>query len=634
MSAPIIGIDLGTTNSCVATLEGGQAVVIPNSEGSRTTPSVVAFTKDGERLVGITAKRQAVTNPHRTILSVKREMGSDWTKKIDKEKYTPQEISAFILQKLKADAEDYLGQEVKQAVITCPAYFTDAQRKATRDAGRIAGLEVLRIINEPTAAALAYGVDKEEDQTILVFDLGGGTFDISILEIYLVDGQPQIEVKATSGDNRLGGDDFDEVVIEWIVAEFKKSTGIDLSGDVQAMSRLREAAEKAKIELSATGSTQINLPFITMRDGQPEHLDMNLSRSKFEELIGPLIERTIGPTRQAMKDAGLKKGNVDKVLLVGGSTRVPAVQIAIEKEVGKDPFKGINPDEAVAVGAALQAGIIVGDEGVTDVLLLDVTPLTLGIETLGGVTTTMIDRNTTIPSRRSEIFSTAGDNQPAVEVHVLQGERDFANDNTTLGRFHLLGIPPAPRGIPQIEVTFDIDANGIVNVSAKDLGTGTEQSIKIESQTSLSEDEINAKISEAESFAEDDKRRKARVDLRNQADSIVYQTRRMFEESGEKLTEEDKASAIEQLDALEALIMNDDTPIDFDDLDEAAIQAKIGELEQAMHAVSTKLYEAAAAEMAEQQAAEAGDAGDAGDVETGDGVVEADFEVVDGDDES
>ena len=631
MSAPIIGIDLGTTNSCVATLEGGQAVVIPNSEGSRTTPSVVAFTKDGERLVGIIAKRQAVTNPHRTILSVKREMGSDWTKKIDKEKYTPQEISAFILQKLKADAEDYLGQEVKQAVITCPAYFTDAQRKATRDAGRIAGLEVLRIINEPTAAALAYGVDKQEDQTILVFDLGGGTFDISILEIYLVDGQPQIEVKATSGDNRLGGDDFDEVVIEWIVAEFKKSTGIDLSGDVQAMSRLREAAEKAKIELSATGSTQINLPFITMRDGQPEHLDMNLSRSKFEELIGPLIERTIGPTRQAMKDAGLKKGNVDKVLLVGGSTRVPAVQIAIEKEVGKDPFKGINPDEAVAVGAALQAGIIVGDEGVTDVLLLDVTPLTLGIETLGGVTTTMIDRNTTIPSRRSEIFSTAGDNQPAVEVHVLQGERDFANDNTTLGRFHLLGIPPAPRGIPQIEVTFDIDANGIVNVSAKDLGTGTEQSIKIESQTSLSEDEIDAKISEAESFAEDDKRRKARVDLRNQADSIVYQTRRMFEESGEKLTEEDKASAIEQLDALEALIMNDDTPIDFDDLDEAAIQAKIGELEQAMHAVSTKLYEAAAAEMAEQQAAEAGDAGD---VETGDGVVEADFEVVDGDDES
>ena len=631
MSAPIIGIDLGTTNSCVATLEGGQAVVIPNSEGSRTTPSVVAFTKDGERLVGITAKRQAVTNPHRTILSVKREMGSDWTKKIDKEKYTPQEISAFILQKLKADAEDYLGQEVKQAVITCPAYFTDAQRKATRDAGRIAGLEVLRIINEPTAAALAYGVDKQEDQTILVFDLGGGTFDISILEIYLVDGQPQIEVKATSGDNRLGGDDFDEVVIEWIVAEFKKSTGIDLSGDVQAMSRLREAAEKAKIELSATGSTQINLPFITMRDGQPEHLDMNLSRSKFEELIGPLIERTIGPTRQAMKDAGLKKGNVDKVLLVGGSTRVPAVQIAIEKEVGKDPFKGINPDEAVAVGAALQAGIIVGDEGVTDVLLLDVTPLTLGIETLGGVTTTMIDRNTTIPSRRSEIFSTAGDNQPAVEVHVLQGERDFANDNTTLGRFHLLGIPPAPRGIPQIEVTFDIDANGIVNVSAKDLGTGTEQSIKIESQTSLSEDEIDAKISEAESFAEDDKRRKARVDLRNQADSIVYQTRRMFEESGEKLTEEDKASAIEQLDALEALIMNDDTPIDFDDLDEAAIQAKIGELEQAMHAVSTKLYEAAAAEMAEQQAAETDDAGD---VETGDDVVEADFEVVDGDDES
>ena len=625
MSAAVIGIDLGTTNSCVATLEGGKATVIPNSEGSRTTPSVVAFTKDGDRLVGITAKRQAVTNSERTIMSVKREMGTDWKQTIGDEEYTPQEISAFVLQKLKADAEAYLGQEVTQAVITCPAYFTDAQRKATRDAGRIAGLEVLRIINEPTAAALAYGVDKEDDQTILVYDLGGGTFDVSILEIYLVDDQPQIEVKATSGDNRLGGDDFDEVVIEWILSEFKKTTGIDLSGDMQAMSRLREAAEKAKIELSGTGTTQINLPFITMSDGQPEHLDLSLSRSKFEELIADLIERTMAPTRQAMKDAGVSKGEVDKVILVGGSTRVPAVQTAIEKEVGKAPFKGINPDEAVAVGAALQAGIIVGDEGVTDVLLLDVTPLTLGIETLGGVTTMMIERNTTIPSRRSEVFSTASDNQPAVEVHVLQGEREFSKDNTTLGRFHLMGIPPAPRGIPQIEVTFDIDANGIVNVSAKDLGTGTEQSIKIESQTSLSEDEIQSKIAEAEEFAEEDKRRKARVDLRNQADSIVYQTRKMMEDSGDKLSDDDKAPVNEKLDELEGLIMNEGEPIDFEELDEAAIQAKMGELEEVMHGVSTKLYEAAAAEMAEQQAANESGA-------DGDGVVEADFEVVDGDD--
>lgn len=630
MGTPVIGIDLGTTNSCVATLEGGQAVVIPNSEGSRTTPSVVAFTKDGDRLVGITAKRQAVTNSDRTILSVKREMGTDWTQSIGDDPYTPQEVSAFILQKLKADAEAYLGQEVKQAVITCPAYFTDAQRKATRDAGRIAGLEVLRIINEPTAAALAYGVDKDDDQTILVYDLGGGTFDVSILEIYLVDDQPQIEVKATSGDNRLGGDDFDEVVIEWIVTEFKKTTGIDLSSDMQAMSRLREAAEKAKIELSGTGTTQINLPFITMSDGQPEHLDLSLSRSKFEELIAALIERTMSPTRRAMKDAGVSKGEVDKVILVGGSTRVPAVQVAIEKEVGKAPFKGINPDEAVAVGAALQAGIIVGDEGVTDVLLLDVTPLTLGIETLGGVTTMMIERNTTIPSRRSEVFSTASDNQPAVEVHVLQGEREFAKDNSTLGRFHLMGIPAAPRGIPQIEVTFDIDANGIVNVSAKDLGTGTEQSIKIESQTSLSEDDIKSKISEAEEFAEEDKRRKVRVDLRNQADSIVYQTRKMLDESGEKLSDEDKAPVNEKLDELESLIMKDGQPIDFDDLDEAAIQTTMGELEQAMHGVSTKLYEAAAAEMAEQQAATDAESAD----DDGDGVVEADFEVVDGDEEN
>ena len=624
MSGPVIGIDLGTTNSCVATLEGGQAVVIPNSEGSRTTPSVVAFAKDGERLVGVTAKRQAVTNSERTILSVKREMGTDWSKEIDGDTYTPQEISAFILQKLKSDAEEYLGREVKQAVITCPAYFTDAQRKATQDAGRIAGLEVLRIINEPTAAALAYGVDKEEDQTILVFDLGGGTFDVSVLEIYQVDGQPQIEVKATSGDNRLGGDDFDDAVVVWIVAEFKKSSGIDLSKDLQAMSRLREAAEKAKTELSGTTSTQVNLPFITMSDGQPEHLDLTLSRAKLEDLISDFVARTMGPTRQAIKDSGVKKGSIDKILLVGGSTRVPAVQKAIEEEVGKAPFRGINPDEAVAVGAALQAGIIVGDEGVTDVLLLDVTPLTLGIETLGGVMTTMIERNTTIPTRRSENFSTAADNQPAVEVHVLQGEREFAKDNTTLGRFHLMGIPPAPRGIPQVEVTFDIDANGIVDGSAKDLGTGTEQSIKIESQTSLSEDEIKQKVTDAEKFAKEDKLRRAGIDLINSADSIVYQTKRMLDDAGEKLGDLDTDPVHTKLDELRALITKEDgeTTIEVEDLDEAAVQTMISEVEQEMHGVSTKLYEAAAAEMAEQQA-------DDGDED----VVEADFEVVDSDDD-
>lgn len=623
MSGPVIGIDLGTTNSCVATLEGGQAVVIANSEGSRTTPSVVAFSKDGERLVGVTAKRQAVTNSQRTILSVKREMGTDWVQNIDDNEYTPQEVSAFILQKLKADAESYLGREVTQAVITCPAYFTDAQRKATQDAGRIAGLEVLRIINEPTAAALAYGVDKDEDQTILVYDLGGGTFDVSVLEIYQVDGQPQIEVKATSGDNRLGGDDFDHVIVEWITSEYMKSSGIDLTKDMQAMSRLREAAEKAKIELSGTSMSQINLPFITMKDGQPEHLDLSLSRAKFEDLISDLVERTMSPTRRAMKDAGIGKGDVDKVILVGGSTRVPAVQEAIESEVGKSPFKGINPDEAVALGAALQAGIIVGDEGVTDVLLLDVTPLTLGIETLGGIMTTMIERNTTIPSRRSETFSTAADSQPAVEVHVLQGEREFAKDNITLGRFHLMGIPPAPRGVPQIEVTFDIDANGIVNVSAKDLGTGTEQSIKIESQTSLSEEEIKQKISDAEEFAEEDKRKKVRVELRNTADSIVYQTRRTIDETKEKLSDEVVNPVLEKLKELESLIINDEKPVSDEELDETSIQSRIQELEELMHSLSSKLYEAASAEVSEEEN-ESDDDGD---------VVEADFEVLDSDDE-
>jgi molecular chaperone DnaK len=621
---PVIGIDLGTTNCCVATIEGGEPVVIANSEGARTTPSVVAFTTEGERLVGVSAKRQAVTNSSRTILSVKREMGTDWKRKIDDAEYTPQEISAFILQKLKADAEDYLGQEVKQAVITCPAYFTDAQRKATKDAGRIAGLEVLRIINEPTAAALAFGVDKSDDETILVFDLGGGTFDVSVLEIYQIDGQPQIEVKATAGNNRLGGDDFDDEIIDWAVGEFKKSSGIDLSKDLQAMSRLKEAAEKAKIELSGTSQAQLNLPFITMVDGQPAHLDLNLSKAKFEDLISALIEKTMGPTRQALKDSKVGKDGIDKVLLIGGSTRVPAVQEAIQKELGKEPYKGINPDEAVALGAALQAGIIVGDETVTDVLLLDVTPLTLGIETLGGVTTVMIERNTTIPSRRSEVFSTASDNQPAVEIHVLQGEREFARDNITLGRFFLEGIPPAPRGMPQVEVAFDIDANGIVSVSAKDMGTGKEQSIRIESTTSLSEDDIQTKIAEAEQFAEEDSRKKAKVELRNQADSIIYQTRRTLKEADDKLDEEDTKPVEEKLDELEELIIKDGTPIPMEDIDDAAIQTKVKELEESMHAISAKLYEAASAQMEADEAAE-------GMAEDGNEVVDADFEVVDDD---
>jgi len=628
----VIGIDLGTTNSCVATIENGDPVIIPNAEGARTTPSVVAFAKDGsERLIGVVAKRQAVTNPERTILSVKRHMGTDWSTKIDDAEYTPQEISAFILQKLKADAEAYLGAEVTQAVITCPAYFTDAQRKATKDAGRIAGLEVLRIINEPTAAALAYGVDKGDEATILVYDLGGGTFDVSILEIYEVDGQPQIEVKATAGNNKLGGDDFDDLVIGWLVTEFKKSTGIDLSKDVQALSRLKEAAEKAKIELSGTQTTQINLPFITMKDGQPEHLDITLTRAKFEDLISKLIEKTMRPTRQAMKDAGVKKGDVDKVILVGGSTRVPAVQTAVEKEAGKEPYKGINPDEAVAMGAAIQAGIIAGDEGVSDILLLDVTPLTLGIETLGGVMTTMIERNTTIPSRRSEIYSTASDNQPAVEIHVLQGEREFAKDNVTLGQFHLGGIPAAPRGVPQIEVTFDIDANGIVNVSAKDMGTGKEQSVKMESDTSLSEDEIQSKIEEAESFAEEDKTRKAKVELRNMADQAVYQTRRTLEENADKLDDADVDPVKALLDELEKMVQDEEgKPLDLDDVDEASIQTKVKEVEEAMHAVSSKLYEAAAAEMAEQEGNSDEDDGDI-KVDGDDAVVDADFEVVDED---
>ena len=613
MSGPVIGIDLGTTNSCVATLEGGQAVVIANTEGARTTPSVVAFTKDGERLVGVTAKRQAVTNSERTILSVKREMGTDWSKDIDDNKYTPQEVSAFILQKLKADAESYLGREVTQAVITCPAYFDDAQRKATQDAGRIAGLEVLRIINEPTAAALAYGVDKSEDQTILVYDLGGGTFDVSVLEIYQVDGQPQIEVKATSGNNKLGGDDFDQKVVKWITDEYKKTSGIDLTKDMQAMSRLREAAEKAKIELSGTSMSQINLPFITMKDGQPEHLDLSLSRAKFEDLTSKLVEKTMAPTRRAMKDAGIGKGDVDKVILVGGSTRIPAVQTAIESEVGKSPFKGVNPDEAVALGAALQAGIIVGDEGVTDVLLLDVTPLTLGIETLGGVMTTMIERNTTIPSRRSETFSTAQDNQPAVEVHVLQGEREFANDNHSLGRFHLMGIPPAQRGLPQIEVTFDIDANGILNVGAKDKATGKEQSIIIKASSGLSDEEIDAMVKDAEENAADDQKFEDLVQARNTADGLANAAKKTLEEAGDKATEEEKSAIEDGIKQVEEAVQGDD---------KEAIDAAANALSEASSGLAQKMYaeQSASGEQAE------------GEQPAGDDAMDAEFEEVKDDD--
>ena len=574
----VIGIDLGTTNSCVAVIEGGEPVVIANAEGARTTPSVVAFGKTGERMVGQVAKRQAITNPDNTVASIKRQMGSDYHVKIDDKKFTPQEISAMILQKLKADAESYLGGAVTEAVITVPAYFTDSQRQATKDAGKIAGLEVKRIINEPTAAALAYGIDKETDQKVMVYDLGGGTFDVSIIEM----GDGVQEVLATAGNNHLGGDDFDQRVIDWLADGFKADQGIDLRGDKMAMQRLKEAAEKAKIELSGVTTSQISLPFITADATGPKHLEMTLTRAKFNELTADLVEATMGPVRQAISDSGLRIAEIDKILMVGGSSRIPAVQEAIKSFTGKEPFKGINPDECVAIGAAIQAGVMGGE--VKGLLLLDVTPLSLGIETLGGVCTKIIERNTTIPTKKSQVFSTAADNQTSVEIHVLQGEREFARDNKTLGNFHLDGIMPARRGVPQIEVTFDIDANGIVHVSAKDLGTGKEQSISITSSTNMSKEDIDKAVNEAAQYAEEDKKRREELDTRNAADQMVYESEKILSENGDKFSDEEKASVNEKIDALKEALKGQDMNL---------IKQRQEELQKDFYALSEKMYKAA-----------------------------------------
>ena len=610
----VIGIDLGTTNSCVAVMEGGEAVVIPNAEGNRTTPSVVAFSKTGERMVGQVAKRQAITNPERTISSIKREMGTDHRVTIDDKSYTPQEISAMILQKLKADAEAYLGSPVTEAVITVPAYFTDSQRQATKDAGKIAGLDVKRIINEPTAAALAYGVDKEQAQKIMVYDLGGGTFDVSILEID--DGV--IEVLATAGNNRLGGDDFDQCVMKYLVSEFKRTDGIDLSGDKVAMQRLKEAAEKAKIELSGVTSSNINLPYITADATGPKHLDVTLTRAKFNELTGHLVDATMGPVRQAMSDAGLKPSDLAKVLMVGGSSRIPAVVEAVKNFTGSDPFKGIHPDECVAMGAALQAGVLTGD--VKGLLLLDVTPLSLGIETMGGVCTRLIERNTTIPVKKSQIFSTAADNQTSVEVNVLQGEREMAAANKSLGRFHLDGIAPARRGVPQIEVTFDIDANGIVNVSAKDLGTGTEQHITITSSSNMSKEDIERAVKEAEQYAAEDAKIKEKVEIRNQADQLVYQAEKTLGEVGDKIPESEKAPVQAGLDKLKETLKGEDTD---------AIKAATEELTQLFYKMSEKLYQQQAPQGNPNMGGQPG-----GDPNGGQQYYDADYKVVDDDEQN
>ncbi|HOF68121.1 MAG TPA: molecular chaperone DnaK [Ruminococcus sp.] len=614
----IIGIDLGTTNSCVAVMEGGNAVVIPNSEGARTTPSVVAFTNTGERLVGQVAKRQAITNHEKTISSIKRHMGSDYKVEIDGKKYTPQEISAMILQKLKADAEAYLGEPVTEAVITVPAYFTDSQRQATKDAGQIAGLTVKRIINEPTAAALSYGIDKEEDQTVMVYDLGGGTFDVSIIEM----GEDIQQVLATAGNNRLGGDDFDQKIIDWIVAEFKKSDGIDLSTDKMAMQRLKDAAEKSKIELSSTTTSNINIPFITVDASGPKHLDLTLTQAKFNELTADLVQATMGPVKQALEDSGLKASDLSKVLMVGGSSRIPAVQEAVKKFIGKEPFKGINPDECVALGAAYQGGVLGGDVK-NGLLLLDVTPLSLGIETAGGVCTKMIERNTTIPTKKSQIFSTYADNQPAVDINVLQGEREFARDNKQLGTFRLDGIAPAPRGIPQIEVTFDIDANGIVHVSAKDLGTGKEQNISITASTNMSKDDIDKAVKEAEQYAEEDKKKREQVDTKNEAENLVFQCEKAVADFGDKVSADEKASIEAKCADLKAAISADN----FDD-----IKNKKEDLQKAFYDLSAKVYQQAnpngAAGVDPSQFANMGGAAqDNNNNDNGndDGVVDADF---------